>query len=621
MIQSFSIVVPVMNKEHAILRTLESVEASIQYFHQHYQGIHPVDAEIVVVNEGSSDRTPELINEFSRTHPHCKVVNHFKRTSAGTARNTGAKVAKGDLLFFCDGDDLYFKEHIYLCFRMLNHDPAQTFESSFVLSTDAGDRTINLPPYPVGVMRTGVYMKDEVHPYWKVAIENSLPQNICVRRECHDFIEGFPEERVPFNEITCEDISYQTWITKFFKLLKINLETVEYIRYPGNMFDRQLKKFQTPPDQYHEEMSPETQELHILRHKIEQEHILYLLEKLKRIEKRAEFIALLNWQQLGNDYMNQNDFAGAIPLLEYGISTEPGNFNHRNLLAAAYNNFGSALRTKGDLPQAIEYYKKSLELNPSFSTSDLAKVCFNVVATLRDQQQYEQALTYLQKTLELEPNLPEAIAELSRLKYYAHVAQRGYEFTEDWFGINIPVWQKYLVPFVNLPNLKMLEIGSWEGRSTCWALDNILTHPTARITCVDTFGGSAEHDIICEESAVKTIEQRFDANIAKTGSPEKVRKMIGSSQTVLRSLIPDSYHLAYIDGSHVAADVLEDALLVWRLVKLNGVIIFDDYGFQFPEGITEDPPKLAIDAFMTVFGKKVRLLHQGYQVLVEKIAE
>lgn len=621
MIQSFSVIVPVMNKEHAILRTLESVEASIQYFYKHYQGEHPVAAEIVVVNEGSSDRTPEIVDEFSRNHPHCKIVNHFKRTSAGTARNMGANAAKGDLLFFCDGDDLYYKEHIYLCYRMLSHDPTNAKETSFVLQREQGDQIINLPDQPVGIVRTAVHMADEVHPFWKVAIENSVPQNVCVRRECHDFVEGFPEQRVPFNEVTCEDISYQVFLTKFFKLLKINLETVEYIRYPGNMFDRQLKKFQSAPDQYQEEMEPETRELHILRHKIEQEHIAYLFEKLKRMEKTPTFLALMNWQQVGNDYMNQNNFAAAIPLFEYGLSIEPNNVNARSLLAAAYNNQGSAVRTTGNLQQATLYYQKALELNPAFSKTDLAKVNLNVSATLRDQKHYEQALIYLQKALELEPNLPEAIAESTKLKYYAHVAQRGYQFTQDWFSINIPVWQQQLVRFINISDLKVLEIGSWEGRSTCWLLDNILIHPSARITCVDTFEGSVEHEVMCEEGAVKTIEQRFDANIAKTGASEKVRKMIGSSQTVLRSLIPNSYNLAYIDGSHVACDVLEDALLTWRLVKVGGVIIFDDYGFQFPEGITEDPPKVAVDAFMTVFGKKVRLLHQGYQVLVEKIAE
>ncbi len=620
MIKSLSVIVPVMNKEHAILRTLESVAASIQYFQEQHQG-DPVTIEIVVVNEGSSDRSPAIIEAFCATHPHCRVVHHFKQTSAGTARNMGANAAVGDLLYFCDGDDLYYKEHLYLCYRMLNHDPSGQAETSFMLKREQGDQPIQLPNQRIGVVRTGVYMADPIQPFWKNAIENSIPQNLCVRRECHEFIEGFPEEKVPYNETGCEDISYQQWLAKFFKILKVNLDTVEYIRYPGNNFDRQLQKFQTPPDQYQEEMTPATRDLHLLRQKIEQSHGLYLFEKLKTVDKTPEFLALLNWQQLGNDYMNQNDFLGAIPLLEYGLTQDPSNSNTRTLLAAAYNNAGSAIRSQGNLAQATDYYEKSLALNPTFPPSDLAKVNLNAALTLRDQKRFDQALTYLQKTLQLDPNLQDAIAEFPRLKYYAHVADRGYEFTQDWFSINIPVWQQFLTQYVNMPDLRVLEIGSWEGRSTCWLLDNLLTHPTARITCVDTFEGSVEHEVLINQEVVRTIEQRFDANVAKTGAGEKVRKMVGSSQSVLRSLIPNAHHLAYIDASHVAADVLEDTLLTWRLVKVGGTIIFDDYGFQFPEGITEAPPKVAVDAFMTIFKAKVRLIHQGYQVLLEKTAE
>jgi predicted O-methyltransferase YrrM len=109
--------------------------------------------------------------------------------------------------------------------------------------------------------------------------------------------------------------------------------------------------------------------------------------------------------------------------------------------------------------------------------------------------------------------------------------------------------------------------------------------------------------------------------VTQVGVPEKVRKMVGASQTVLRSLIPNSYHLAYIDGSHVASDVLEDALLTWRLVKIGGLIIFDDYGYVFPEGVNEDPPRVAIDAFMSIFKKKIKVIHQGYQIFIEKIAD
>jgi len=66
---------------------------------------------------------------------------------------------------------------------------------------------------------------------------------------------------------------------------------------------------------------------------------------------------------------------------------------------------------------------------------------------------------------------------------------------------------------------------------------------------------------------------------------------------------------------------LEDALLTWRLVKVGGILIFDDYGYQFPGGVTETPPKTAIDAFLHIFQAKLRLIHQGYQVFIEKVAD
>lgn len=620
MLSSFSVIVPVLNKEKEITRTLESIEASIQYFFQHYNGEYPITAEIVVVNEASSDRTLERIKEFSQDKPYCKVVSHKKRLGAGVARNTGVKVCQGDILFFCDGDDLYFKEHIYLCFQLLNYGTRDELKSSFILETDQGSRVINLPSQPVGIVRTGVFMKESIHPFWKSAIENTLPQNLCIRRECHEFIEGFPEAEIPYHQTPHEDVSYVLWVAKFFKVLKVNFETVEYIRYPGNSFDKQIKKFQTPPEQYQDDAPAEIQELHAIRHRIEQERLTYLFEKLGHIEKTVDLVSLLNWQQLGGEFLSQNKLQWAISLLEPGVALEPTNSTAKTLLAAAYNNLGSALQGQGKTNEAVPYFNLAIALNPTLSAADLARIHFNLVTALRDLKQYSKAYIEVQKVLQLDPTLAEAQAEATKLKYYVEVIHKGYQFSQDWFSINLPIWEKHLQQLVYRPELMALEIGSWEGRSTCWLLDHILTHPTARITCIDSFTGGAEHKAVLQGSFLQTLEQRFDSNMAKTTVPEKVKKIVGKSQIALRSLTPNSYHLAYIDGSHIASDVLEDALLTWGLIKVGGIIIFDDYHFTFPPGMTEAPPKTAIDAFLTVFSKKIILIHQGYQVFVEKIA-
>lgn len=66
-------------------------------------------------------------------------------------------------------------------------------------------------------------------------------------------------------------------------------------------------------------------------------------------------------------------------------------------------------------------------------------------------------------------------------------------FTQDWFSVNIPLWTELFGPIMGQPNLRFLEIGSFQGRSSVWLLQNVLTHPTSRLTCVDTWEGSAEH--------------------------------------------------------------------------------------------------------------------------------
>jgi predicted O-methyltransferase YrrM len=125
-------------------------------------------------------------------------------------------------------------------------------------------------------------------------------------------------------------------------------------------------------------------------------------------------------------------------------------------------------------------------------------------------------------------------------------------------------WTGLLEEYQGQANLRMLEIGSYEGRSAVWFLENILTHPTARIVCVDLF-------------TRLPFELRFDHNIRISGVGDKVTKMKGRSETVLSSLLLDHFDIIYVDGSHRATGVLMDAMLSWYALKNGGVMIFDDY--------------------------------------------
>jgi predicted O-methyltransferase YrrM len=190
-------------------------------------------------------------------------------------------------------------------------------------------------------------------------------------------------------------------------------------------------------------------------------------------------------------------------------------------------------------------------------------------------------------------------------------AQPGdYHFTRDMFTDRIDTWSKVLAPFVGKPDLHYLEVGVFEGRSVVWMLENVLTHPSTRVTAIDIFP--------------EDLEQRFRANVQLTGRAESVTTLVGPSIDLLPPLPADSVDIAYIDGSHTADDVLADAVLVWRLLREGGVLVFDDFlwvGRGQKELLpVELRPSLAIAAFVTTYRNTIEVMQNDYQVVLRKVS-
>ena len=112
------------------------------------------------------------------------------------------------------------------------------------------------------------------------------------------------------------------------------------------------------------------------------------------------------------------------------------------------------------------------------------------------------------------------------------------------------------------------------------------------------------------------VEARFDHNRASCARRSQISKLKGFSWAVMRTLPLTTYDFVYIDASHEGRHVLEDAVLAFRLLRKDGIIIFDDY--QRPDSGQHRTPKAAIDAFLDLWQPQIEVLHHEYQVAVRR---
>ncbi|MGA5130403.1 glycosyltransferase family 2 protein [Streptomyces olivoreticuli] len=89
-----SVIVPFFNVQTYAPDTLRSLQANTRE-----------DFEFILVDDCSTDGTPELLERAARDLPGARVVRHAKNGGLATARNTGLEAANGEYVTFLDGDD------------------------------------------------------------------------------------------------------------------------------------------------------------------------------------------------------------------------------------------------------------------------------------------------------------------------------------------------------------------------------------------------------------------------------------------------------------------------------------------------------------------------------------
>jgi predicted O-methyltransferase YrrM len=187
-------------------------------------------------------------------------------------------------------------------------------------------------------------------------------------------------------------------------------------------------------------------------------------------------------------------------------------------------------------------------------------------------------------------------------------------FTVDWFANDEAVWRSVVVPHLaHKRHARALEIGTYEGRSALWTLENVLIHRTSRMVCIDDFSLLDPATVMQGRTDVRGA---CIANLRTYLDAGRVMLVEGRAEDALRRMHGVTFDLIYIDAAKAARDVLEYAVLAWPLLKPRGLLVFDDYTHSREHDFA--CPRAGIDAFLDMYSSELKMRHSGWQAIVQK---
>lgn len=290
--------------------------------------------------------------------------------------------------------------------------------------------------------------------------------------------------------------------------------------------------------------------------------------------------------------------------------------------AKAHYSIGNIYLQQGLVEAAAEEFRTTIKIAPEFAGAyrDLVKTFLQLEkwdeaistcnAIINLVEEFPWAYILLGDAFRAKGKITDAVVSYKKaciLRGWTQCSDRDYYFTRDYFSYRLPTWQPILQPLMGKENLKILELGSYDGMSTCWFLDSVLTDDSAQLVCIDP-----------------QIEPKLKDNLAATKAPHKVTLLKGTVKQHLPNLPAYSFDLANLqDRRKSIDDAFENSQAVWQLLKVGGLMIFNDYGWRTTQDSEINNPKAGIDSFLkTVNGQweSVSFIPQSFQLIIKKIA-
>ncbi|MBP2228905.1 tetratricopeptide (TPR) repeat protein [Azospirillum agricola] len=359
-----TVVIPVYRMEDTIERALDSVLAAARY-HRAASGEAGARIHVCVVDDASPDDSVARALRWARAHPEqsVAVIANNRNRGAGWARNAGAAASLGRYLWFLDADDHFLERHLFLTIQALDAAPG------------------------MGFVRTGILFDEidaEITREWRQASENCYPGNLCVRRDCHDRIGGFPEEP-PFQPAVAEDVAYGRALHSRFGGLKLPEKTVRYTMRPGNALERQRAEMIGGPLSA-ERQQPDSRFVAI--ELLTQRRLYGLAAEAARRPPPTDAAA---WLEKGKELIRERQPEVAVAVLVRAAALDPAS-------ATVWFELGLAANGLKRDALALRAFRAVASLHP-----DAGGARFNLASLRFEQAALDPAARHLREALALRP--------------------------------------------------------------------------------------------------------------------------------------------------------------------------------------------------------------------------